>query len=218
MMSGDTKTYTTDHWHDFYSKTLAGEGFDFALNKTVERKNVPPGMILRYTSGSNHYASLGLTGNPRPTNGHSGTFMRVSLLIRNPNADVAMDEVQSFGSLTLSCNPDTERSAVIIRGAFHFQVEPVELTSIEELDINQAKNLGRIIMFPRDKNMYMILGFAPELPESRCMLMRMTSQPSDKLKSIDNVSSVNPFLSTVAFGKSIAVVGKTSIHHWISNK
>ena len=45
-MSGDTKTYTTDHWHDFYAKTLNGEGFDFALNKTVDRKNVPPGMIL----------------------------------------------------------------------------------------------------------------------------------------------------------------------------
>ena len=52
-------------------------------------------------------------------------------------ADVRMDEMESFGTLTLSCNPETELSAVIIRGAYHFQVEPVELTSIEELDINQ---------------------------------------------------------------------------------
>tara|TARA_S200002703_G_scaffold143337_1_gene136322 strand:- start:316 stop:966 length:651 start_codon:yes stop_codon:yes gene_type:complete len=216
-MSGDTKTYTTDHWHDFYAKTLNGEGFDFALNKTVERRNVPPGMILKYTNGSNHYASLGLTGNPNPS-GHRGIYMRVSLLLRNPSSDVRMDEVDAFGSLTLSCNADTERSMVIIRGAFHFQVEPVELTSLEELDLKQARNLGRLIMFPRDKNMYMILGFAPELPESQCMIMRMTANDADRNAGKQAVSSINPFISTVALGKRIAVVGKTSIHHWISNK
>ena len=216
-MSGDTKTYTTDHWHDFYAKTLNGEGFDFALNKTVDRKGVPPGMIFKYTNGANHYASLGLTGNPN-LSGHRSTFMRVSLLLRNPTADVRMDEVQAFGSLTLSCNPETESQSVIIRGAFHYQVEPVELTSIEELDINQAKNIGKIIMFPRDKNMYMILGFAPELPESQCMVMRMTTNDADRDAGKQAVSSINPFISTVALGKSIAVVGKTTIHHWISNK
>lgn len=144
--------------------------------------------------------------------------MRVSLLLRNPTANVRMDEVQSFGTLTLSCNPETESSTVIIRGAYHFQVEPVELTSLEELDLNQARNLGKLIMFPRDKNMYMILGFAPELPESQCLVMRMTANDSDRDAGKQAMHSINPFISTVTLGKRIAVVGKTSIHHWISNK
>ena len=50
------------------------------------------------------------------------------------------------------------------------------------------------------------------------MVMRMTTNDADRDAGKQAVSSINPFISTVALGKSIAVVGKTTIHHWISNK
>ena len=134
--------------------------------------------------------------------------MRVSLWLRNPTADVRMDEVQSFGTLTLSCNPETESQPVIIKGAYHFQVEPVELTSLEELDLNQARNIGKLIMFPRDKNMYMILGFAPELPESHCLVMRMTTNDSDRDAGKQTMHSINPFISSVTLGKVLQLLVK----------
>ena len=46
------------NWHDYFANTLGGTGFDFALNKEVKRREVPPGMIFKYNEGKKYYASL----------------------------------------------------------------------------------------------------------------------------------------------------------------
>lgn len=210
-----------ENWHDYYSKTLGGDGFDFALDKRVARKEVPPGMIFKYNEGANYYASLGYIANSLYTRENSGTMstnLRVSFLLRNPSEGATNSDMHTnFATLTLSTSLKTEDSPVTIKGAFHFEVTNVDVVQIVPLDIALSAKVGTVIMFPRSRDLYMIMGHAPELPDGKAMLLRLTKTDDDETLKGSSIT-YNPFISTAPCGQMVGHVGSARLHHWVSNK
>ena len=216
------------NWHDYYNKSLNGQGFDLALNKVVARKDVPPGMVFKYNEGGkNWYASLGhirLNDNP-------DTPMRVSLQLMAPkfhhNQDSSDIKLPSNDArLTLSVNYNTNNSPCIIKGAFSFVAGPLTMEnsgtvcqSVVPLDMAIASNIGTVIRRPTSDGggTFILLGFAPELPEGRALAFMLP--PYADNTTYTNIDGVhNPFITTLMYGQTIAVVGESKLHYWISEK
>ena len=228
------------NWHDYFANTLGGTGFDFALNKEVKRREVPPGMIFKYNEGKKYYASLGMLPLARTAS------VRVSLeLLRpvfkpevSPSPVVIGDSPDKYkynAALNISVNNAALNSSVFIKGAFSFVCVPFHtgknsneqeakdnLYDASQVEIGPlthtiASRLGVLIRLPKDKHVYMMLGWAPEMPETKALVMRLTEDADDK-RFLNSSATENVFLKEVDLGSMVAVVGGTKLLYWLSNK
>ena len=222
-MSGTKVT----NWQDFYATTLDGEGFTNALNKTVKRRDVPPGMIFKFQEGKKFYASLGFL----PIHLAGRHSIRVSLellapVFRAPDSHhtIRYDAYKQSAVLNVSTNQGAEDSNAIVKGAFSLvcipystdekTTEELGRVKIGPLTHGIAANLGTLIRLPKDKHVYMMLGYAPEMPENQALVMRLTTDEKD----VGQSTAHNIFLHVVDFGTTIAEVGMTKLTYWLSNK
>jgi hypothetical protein len=63
----------------------------------------------------------------------------------------------------------------------------------------------------------MMLGWAPEMPETKALVMRLTEDEDDK-RFLNSSATENVFLKEVDLGSMVAVVGGTKLLYWLSNK